>query len=57
MELTLPGDVTLKRFKEDIMIMGPNLSQRRFQKVLALLSKSDRQRVIGWSKTARKIFC
>lgn len=57
MELTLPGNVTLKRFNRDIVVMGPNLSQRRFQKVLALLPESDRQRVIGWTKTARKIFC
>ena len=57
MELTLPGDVTLKRFNRDIVVMGANLSQKRFQKVLALLPQSDRQRVVGWSKTARKIFC
>jgi hypothetical protein len=57
MKLTLPENVRLLRYDTGIIITGPGLSQRVFQSVVMQLSEKDKQNVIGWTKTATKVFC
>jgi hypothetical protein len=51
-ELTLPENVKMLRYDEDIVLVGKGLTQQMFESIMERLPKPQRLLITGWVRTA-----